>query len=99
LDSFRGAPADALIRTGSDSAIVRAECDAEGREGLIEAELSASGRGRVYRTKQRLQRARDLLGALRVTVFAPDDLDLVKGAPSERRRFLDDALAPLHPRH
>jgi len=99
LDSFRGAPVDALIRSGSDTAIVRAECDADGREVLIEAELSASGRGRVYLNKQRLQRARDLLGALRVTVFAPDDLELVKGAPAERRRFLDDALVALHPRH
>ena len=99
LDSFRGAPVDALIRSGAGTAIVRAECDAEGREVLIEAELAASGRGRVYLNKQRLQRARDLLGALRVTVFAPDDLELVKGAPSGRRRFLDDVLVALHPRY
>jgi len=99
LDSFRGAPVDALIRSGAGTAIVRAEGDADGREVLIEAELSTSGRGRVYLNKQRLQRARDLLGALRVTVFAPDDLDLVKGAPAGRRRFLDDALVALHPRH
>jgi len=99
LDSFRGAPVDALIRSGASTAIVRAECDAEGRDVLIEAELSTTGRGRVYVNKQRLQRARDLLGALRVTVFAPDDLDLVKGGPAGRRRFLDDALVALHPRH
>ena len=99
LGSFRGAPVDALIRSGASSAIVRAECDAEGREVLIEAELSTSGRGRVYLNKQRLQRARDLLGALRVTVFAPDDLELVKGAPAGRRSYLDDALVALHPRH
>ena len=99
LQSFRGAPVDALIRAGSTTAVVRAECEAEGREVLIETELSAAGRGRVYVNKQRLQRARDLLGALRVTVFAPDDLELVKGAPSNRRRFLDDTLVALHPRH
>jgi DNA replication and repair protein RecF len=45
--------------------------------------------------RQRLSRARDLLGAVRVTVFSPDDLTLVKGAPGDRRRFLDDTLVAL----
>ena len=99
LDSFRGAPTDALVRSGATSAIVRAEGETEGREILIEAELNASSRGRVFVNKQRLQRARDLLGVLRVTVFAPDDLELIKGAPSGRRRFLDDTLVALHSRH
>ena len=47
--------------------------------------------------RQPLKRARDLLGVLRVTVFAPDDLELVKGGPGERRRYLDDALVALAP--
>jgi DNA replication and repair protein RecF len=66
---------------------------------LIEAELALGGRGRVYVNKQRLQRSRDLLGSLRVSVFSPGDLELVKGAPSGRRKFLDDTLASLHPRY
>lgn len=99
LASFRGAPNDALIRVGADRAVVRAEGMREGRELLIEAELSATGRNRVLVNRQRLARARDLLGALRVTVFSPDDLDLVKGGPGGRRRFLDDTLVALHPRY
>jgi len=99
LESFRGAPPEALIRDGASTAVVRAEGEAEGRAILVEAELALGGRGRVYLNKQRLQRARDLLGALRVSVFAPDDLELVKGAPAGRRRFLDDTLVALHPRH
>ena len=43
--------------------------------------------------------ARDLHGLLRVTVFAPDDLALVKGGPSERREFLDELLTMLSPRY
>ncbi len=92
LGSFRGAPSEALIRRGATSAVVRAEGEREGRSLLIEAEITPSGRGRVQVNKQRLARTRDLLGALRVSVFSPDDLELVKGGPAERRRFLDETL-------
>lgn len=96
LDSFRGAPTDALIRIGADSAIVRATVlHPDGREVLVELELSRQGRNRVLVNKQRLGRTRDLLGVMRVTVFSPDDLFLVKGGPNERRRFLDDTLVAL----
>jgi DNA replication and repair protein RecF len=99
LGSFRGAPADALVRAGAASAVLRAEGERDGRGLLIEAELAAGGRTRVQVNRQRLARSRDLLGALRVTVFAPDDLELVKGSPAGRRRYLDDALVARHPRH
>jgi DNA replication and repair protein RecF len=99
LSSFRGTPTDALIRSGTPQAVVRAEGEREGRELLLEAEIIAGGRNRVQVNRQRLQRARDLLGALRVTVFAPDDLALVKGGPAERRRYIDDLLVALHPRY
>ena len=45
--------------------------------------------------RQKLGRTRDLLGVMRVSVFAPDDLIIIKGGPSERRRFLDDTLVAL----
>ncbi len=98
LSSFRGAPPEALIRDGCPRAVIRAEGEREGRAILVEAELVASGRNRVLVNRQPLKRARDLLGVLRVTVFAPDDLELVKGGPAARRRFLDDALVASHPR-
>lgn len=99
LQSFRGAPTEAMIRQGAERAVIRAEGEREGRAILVEAELVASGRNRVLVNRQPLKRARDLLGVLRVTVFAPDDLELVKGGPSERRRYLDDALVASHPRY
>ncbi len=96
LSSFRGAPPDALIRHGFDKAVIRAFVrDDDGRQVLIEAELSRVGRSRVLVNKQNLAKTRDLLGVLRVSVFAPDDLVIVKGGPSDRRRFLDDALVAL----
>ncbi len=97
LDSFRGAPSEALVRMGATTAVVRAEVERDERELLIEAELGA-GRSRVQVNRQRLARTRDLLGALRVTVFAPDDLEMVKGGPATRRRYLDDLLVAHSPK-
>jgi DNA replication and repair protein RecF len=99
LGSFRGAAVDALIRHGYDCAVVRAEGERDGRSLLIEAEINRTGRNRVLVNRQRLPRARDLLDALQVVVFAPDDLSLVKGGPAERRAYLDDLLVALQPRH
>lgn len=99
LGSFRGAPNEALIRVGAERAVVRAEGEREGRALLLEAEIVRTGRNRAQLNRQPLRRARDLLGALRVTVFSPDDLVLVKGAPGDRRTYLDDALVALHPRY
>lgn len=99
LESFRGAPNDALIRSGSEFAVVRGEVVDGDRVQLIEAELRAVGPNRVLLNRQRLHRARDLLGALRVVVFAPDDLALVKGGPSLRRGFLDQLLVSIDPRN
>ncbi|MCU0311525.1 MAG: DNA replication/repair protein RecF [Acidimicrobiales bacterium] len=98
LSSFRGAPNEALVRRGAAQAVVRAEGERDGRSLLIEAEITPTGRGRVQVNRQRLARTRDLLGALRVSVFAPDDLELVKGGPAERRRYLDETLVATEPR-
>ena len=99
LASFRGAPDDALVRQGTERAVVRAEADRDGRSLLIEAEIVAGGRNRVQVNRQPLRRSRDLLGALRTSAFSPDDLVLVKGGPAERRRYLYDTLVALHPRN
>ena len=96
LDSFRGAPLDALIRAGADTAVIRATVlHDDGREVLVELELSRNGRNRVLVNRQKLGRARDLLGAMRVTVFSPDDLAVIKDGPGDRRRFVDDVLVAL----
>ncbi len=99
LSSFRGVPLDALIADGHDAAVIRANGVRDERALLIEAELTRSGRNRTMVNRQVLRRTRDLLGALRVTVFAPDDLELVKQGPGVRRRFLDDALVAVSVRN
>ena len=99
LSSFRGVPGDALIRSGADTAVVRARVISDDREHLVEAEIVRGRPNRVLVDRQRLRRTRDLLGTLRVSVFSPDDLSLVKGSPGLRRDYLDDLAVSLHPRN
>lgn len=99
LKSFRGVPTEAMIRTGVDAAIVRATIiHPDGREILVEAELSRVGRNKAQVNRQRLTKSRDLLGVVRTTVFSPEDLGLVKESPEVRRTFLDDALVAVSPK-
>jgi DNA replication and repair protein RecF len=96
--SFRGAPNEALVRRGEESAVIRAEIVDGERVGWIEIEIQRSGRTRVLVNRQRATR-RQTLEALPMTVFSPADLDLVQGPPSERRDAIDDAVVALEPRH
>ncbi len=98
--SFRGVTDDSLIRIGADAAIMRADLTApDGRRQLIEVELPRANRNRVQLNRQALRRKSDLIGVVPVTVFSPDDLELVKGGPAGRRRWLDDGAASLQPGH
>ncbi|HEY7133939.1 MAG TPA: DNA replication/repair protein RecF [Acidimicrobiia bacterium] len=97
--SFRGVADAALVRRGSEHAVVRAEVVHGERRQSLEAEVRATGRNRVLLNKHPIARNRDLFGLLRVTMFAPDDLQLVKGGPAERRDYLDDLLVMSAPRY
>ena len=90
--SFRGVPDAVLVATGHDEAIVRAEIVETERTLLVEAALRSVGRNRVMVNKQAVSRRRDYADHLRVTVFSPDDLAVVKGGPVRRRDYLDELL-------
>jgi DNA replication and repair protein RecF len=99
--SIRGVPDAALVRRHAASAILRCEVrdDAAARVQTFAAEIHAVGRNRLQLNGQHVTRNRDLFGFLRVTVFAPDDLQLVKGGPALRRDYLDELLQMLAPRY
>ena len=99
LQSFRAAPNEAMIRVGTSDATIRGEVRVGERSMLIEADISATRRSRVQVNKQRINRRGDLAEALTVSVFSPDDLELVKGSPGGRRDFIDDLLIDLHPKN
>ena len=96
--SFRPAGDEALVRTGVDRAVIAARVHDGRRQFALRAEIPREGRVRVMVDGRPAAR-----GAapeeLRTTVFTPDDLELVKGAPATRRAYLDDLLVALAPRH
>ena len=93
--SFRGAPPEAMVRSGAQSAIVRAEIDRPDSPMLVEAQIQPAGRSRVRVNRKAVSATRDLATAAPCTVFSPEDLVIVSGGPKGRREVLDDALALL----
>lgn len=87
-----------LVRAGRDAAVVRARARTDaGRELRIEYELRPGGRSRARVGGQAQPRVRDAIGLLRAVLFAPEDVELVRGDPGDRRRFLDDLLTQRRP--
>jgi DNA replication and repair protein RecF len=93
--SFRGAPPEAMVRTGAESAIVRAELDGRDSPTLVEAEILTAGRSRSRVNRKSVNGRRELSAAAPCTIFSPEDLGIVSGGPKGRRNLLDDALALL----
>ncbi len=98
LASHRVAGDAPLVRFGADHAVVRALVVRDEREALLEVEINPGRSNRARINRSPLPRARELLGMVRTVLFSPDDLALVKGDPSDRRRFLDDLLVQRAPR-
>ena len=68
------------------------------RQLQLEVEITPGSANRARLNRSPLKRPRELLGILRTVLFAPEDLAVVKGDPSERRRFLDELIVARWPR-
>src|SRR5262249_61325721 len=69
------------------------------RDTLVEIEINLGRANRARLNRAPVPRPRQVLGALRTVLFAPEDLALAKGDPEQRRRFLDDLLVASAPRY
>jgi DNA replication and repair protein RecF len=98
LQSHRVATDAPLVRAGADQGLIRAAVVREGRTAVLEIELNPGRANRARVNKSPLPRTRELIGLVRTVVFSPDDLTMVKGDPSDRRKFLDDLLVLRTPR-
>ncbi|MDO5502095.1 MAG: DNA replication/repair protein RecF [Actinomycetia bacterium] len=98
LASHRVATDAPLVKFGAEQAIIRCAVVREEREQLVEIEINPGRANRARLGRAAQTRPRDILGALRTVLFAPEDLALVKGDPGTRRRFVDDLLVARQPR-
>ena len=97
LKSFRSTPDGGLVADDAVTAVIRAGVSSEERERLLEMEIPRVGARRVQVDKSKLRRTVDLVGVIRVVAFLPEDLDLVKRGPAQRRDLLDDIAIQLWP--
>jgi DNA replication and repair protein RecF len=97
LASHRVSTDQALIRQGAELAIVRARLEHADRQLLLEVQLNRSTANRAQVNRVAVK-PRELPRYITSVLFAPEDLALVRGEPSGRRRFLDQLLVQLIPR-
>ncbi|WP_207455356.1 DNA replication/repair protein RecF [Herbiconiux sp. SYSU D00978] len=97
LGSHRVSSDQAMIRQGTDAAIVRARLRHGDRELLAEVQLNRSSANRAQVNRSAIK-PRELPRYVSSVLFAPEDLALVRGEPSGRRRFLDELLVQRAPR-
>ncbi|MEX0869591.1 MAG: DNA replication and repair protein RecF, partial [Nitriliruptoraceae bacterium] len=95
--SHRSAGDTVLVRVGAQNGAIRAQAiDDDGRTRTIDVALG-SGRTQTKVDGHPVRRTLDSIGIIRTVLFAPEDLAIVRGDPSERRAFLDQLLAQRRP--
>lgn len=86
-----------LIKFGSDFARLHIEfCDA-GRDYRAVMQILPNGKKTVKINNVPITKLSMLMRYLNVVMFSPEDLEIIKGAPQVRRRFLDEAISQLYP--
>jgi DNA replication and repair protein RecF len=98
LSSHRVSQNLPLLHLGADQAIIRAEIERDDRTLQVDLEINASKANRARLNQNPTKSQREILGALQVIYFSPEDLDLVRGEPTHRRDFLDKLLIMRSPR-
>lgn len=93
--SFRHVSNDDVIAKNSDSADIELKLTDGERPQDIVAKLNRNIRDSVLVNGQKLKRIKDLQGTLRVSIFTPDDLEIIKGSSSYRRELIDDTLISI----
>jgi len=98
LSSHRVSQNLPLLHLGTNQAIIRAEIERDDRTLQVDLEINANKANRARINQNPTKSQREILGALQVIYFSPEDLDLVRGEPTHRRDFLDKLLITRAPR-
>ena len=98
LSSHRVSSDQPLVKSGAESAVIRAMFVEADKSVSIDLEIKPGKTNRAKVNRSQVTRSRDILGIIRAVMFSPEDLSLVKGDPGERRIFLDETLIQRFPR-
>ena len=98
LSSHRTAGDQPLVKLGESSAYTRAKVQHPDREILVELEINADKANRARINQNPVRSQKELFGLVQCIYFSPEDMDLVRGDPSERRRFIDQIVTLRSPR-
>jgi DNA replication and repair protein RecF len=98
LESHRVSGYGSLIHSESQSSQLSLRARNDSREISVAAEINRDKPNRYFLNSHQVKRTSDLVGVSKVVVFAPEDLDLVRRDPQDRRRFLDESMIQLKPR-
>ncbi|MBK0421987.1 DNA replication/repair protein RecF [Leucobacter sp. CSA2] len=96
LRSHRVSSDAPLVRAGASAAIARMRLEAAGRDVLLELQINREGANKAQVNRNSV-RPREVTRWFSSVSFVPEDLTIVRGEPSGRRRFLDEALVSRHP--
>ena len=98
--SFRAQKTGELVQFSRDFAEIKGNITSQEREQSIRWVLFSSGRQRILeRNGVKKRTAADVLGMLPSVLFCPEDLMILKGGSSPRRRLGDQALSQLRPNY
>jgi len=98
LSSHRTSSDLPLVKLGESAAYTRAKIQHPDREMLVELEINAEKANRARINQNPIRSQKELFGLLQCVYFSPEDMDLVRGDPTERRRFIDQILTLRSPR-
>jgi len=98
LSSHRASGNTPLIKLGNSSAYIRAKVRYPEREILVELEINNEKANRAKVNQNPVRSQKEIFGIVQTIYFSPEDLDIVRGDPSERRRFIDQLLTLRSPR-
>ncbi len=98
LSSHRASGNTPLIKLGNQSAYIRAKVKYPEREILVELEINSDKANRAKVNQNQVRSQKEIFGIVQTIYFSPEDLDIVRGDPSERRRFVDQLLTLRSPR-
>ena len=95
--SFRTKKDKEMIKLNEQNALVEVEYEKSDRDGKIKIEIG--NKKNIYLNGIKIKKLSELLGNLNIVIFTPDDINILKGGPQNRRRFLDIMISQLRPNY